>query len=704
MTSSYFKFDYDLNSLKKIDIHNFQMWITPRYLPHYKDNAYESFSTEVVNNYLKDNSVFVDVGAHYGYYSVLASKAKKNVEVVSIEPVEENFKILEKNIKLNNVEKSTIYNMAISDKNSIREFNVTEASDSAGFYNHPLTKSKKKIQVKTRSLDSLLKNKKVDFIKIDVEGHEISVLSGMKKTISDNKKLKILIEFNPKILENAGFKPEDLITKIEGYGFEVYLIDETKRRYYRLTNNINSWDKIVNIKNYDSFYANLLCIKKEESLFTTFFSHTSGLEGAERSLLQILEKLPTHGAISHLICPNNGQLIEELKNKAVSTDIVPYTWWASTKDETEKIDLKYSLTSMGRFLKTMEKMNPHLIYTNTSVIPWGALSALLLNKPHIWHIHEFGDKDHQLEYSTSLEEARFIIDKLSDKIIYNSEAVKKYHSKLKFSKKNIVINGGIELENIIESEITKIYKKDKSLKLILVGSFRESKGQDQAIEAVAHLSKSGIETELLLLGRYDIRDVYYKKLRELINKNKLKNVYFKKFVKNPYPYIMQADALLMCSKKEAFGRVTIEGMLLKKLVLGSKSGATTKIITDGKTGLLYEEGNVGDLAKKIKFIINNRKKMKLIAENGYEEALKKYSVRKYIKNIYGVLINQKSKEKNDFSITSSLGVDILQSFFKDYSSLEINDESERIESSRSFKLWKKYWYYKEKFSKYIKSK
>ena len=69
-----------------------------------------------------------------------------------------------------------------------------------------------------------------------------------------------------------------------------------------------------------------------------------------------------------------------------------------------------------------------------------------------------------------------------------------------------------------------------------------------------------------------------------------------------------------------------------------------------------------------------------------------------------MLINQKSKEKNDFSITSSLGVDILQSFFKDYSSLEINDESERIESSRSFKLWKKYWYYKEKFSKYIKSK
>ena len=734
MTSDYFKFDYDLESLKRIKIHGFQMWVTPRYLPHYKDNGYEPFSTEIVNNYLKDDSTFMDVGAHYGYYSILASKAKKNVEVISIEPVKENFQILEKNLKLNKVEKTSIYNVALSNKDGVKRFNVTEASDSAGFYNHPLTQNKKSLDVKTRSLDSLIKNKKIDFIKIDVEGHEIFVLSGMKKTIANNKKLKMLIEFNPKILKNAGFKPQDLINKIENFGFEVFLLNENSRKYYRLTNNHYSWNEIISDSNYDSFYANLFCVKKEEALLTTFFSHSSGLEGAERSLLEVLKNLPDYGALSHLICPSQGLLINELKGKAIATDIIPLSWWASVGEEQTELNTYATLLSIGGFLKELEKINPHVIFTNTSVIPWGALSAAFLSKPHLWFVHEFGDLDHNLSFLTSISEARLIIDKMSDQIIFNSQAVEKHYFESK-NKKSKVIYFGINIGKSFDDKVERIFKKSNSLKIVLVGSVRESKGQDQAINAVADLTKKGFEIELLLLGKYDANDIYYKKLKSLVKKNKLKNVYFKNFVINPYPYIDQADVLLMCSRAEAFGRVTVEGMLLKKVVIGSRSGATPEIIQDKKTGLLYKQGNIGDLTKKIEYLINNSQKMKEIAENGYREATEKFNTNKYIKSIYNSLISLKKIKIKTLPNTRVLIKNVLQEINRDKTELglrienqekiikqfisekenqekiikqlisekenishtltETNEIIENIKSAKFFKLWQTYCQYRD---------
>src|SRR4030042_3461411 len=152
------------------------MYISPRYVHHYIKNKYEPFSSEVIVNYLKPNSTFVDVGAHFGYYSLLVSRCQKKTKIIAIEPVKENYEILKKNIKLNNIKNAKLYNFAASNKKEIKDFNLTEASDSAGFYEHPLTKTKKIIKVKSYPLDQILKNKKVDFIKIDVEGHEIAVL------------------------------------------------------------------------------------------------------------------------------------------------------------------------------------------------------------------------------------------------------------------------------------------------------------------------------------------------------------------------------------------------------------------------------------------------------------------------------------------------------------------------------------------------
>ena len=78
------------------------------------------------------------------------------------------------------------------------------------------------------------------------------------------------------------------------------------------------------------------------------------------------------------------------------------------------------------------------------------------------------------------------------------------------------------------------------------------------------------------------------------------------------------------SVMEAFGRVTVEAMLSGNPVLASDSGANPELIEEGKNGWLFKEGNVEDLAKKMKDILENQKKISQMGYLAYQEAKGKY--------------------------------------------------------------------------------
>ena len=79
-----FRDEYNLKALQKIKTSGFEMFVTPRYLDHYITHEYEPFSTKIIETYVKDGSTFVDVGAHYGYYSLLAVNRKKIYELLRL--------------------------------------------------------------------------------------------------------------------------------------------------------------------------------------------------------------------------------------------------------------------------------------------------------------------------------------------------------------------------------------------------------------------------------------------------------------------------------------------------------------------------------------------------------------------------------------------------------------------------------------------
>ena len=70
----------------------------------------------------------------------------------------------------------------------------------------------------------------------------------------------------------------------------------------------------------------------------------------------------------------------------------------------------------------------------------------------------------------------------------------------------------------------------------------------------------------------------------------------------------------VCSRAEAFGRVTVEAMKCGVPVIGARAAGTAELIKDGQTGLLYQPGNVGDLADTIEKLISNGEMRARLAE------------------------------------------------------------------------------------------
>lgn len=217
-----------IKKIKKIKHKNILLYFyVINFLSYYRANTFSDKEPETLEwiDSFKKNTVFYDIGANVGIYSIYAAKSK-NSQVYCFEPSVFNLELLVKNIHLNLVNDNTvIIPIALNNQNSIESFNLSDLSRGAALssfgksYNQFGDKLDIKNYYKTAGmkLDDLVSHLKINFpnhIKIDVDGIEHLILSGMSRVL-DNAE-SILIEITEsfeeqsklckKILESKGFK------------------------------------------------------------------------------------------------------------------------------------------------------------------------------------------------------------------------------------------------------------------------------------------------------------------------------------------------------------------------------------------------------------------------------------------------------------------------------------------------------------------
>ena len=171
---------------------------------------------------------FLDIGSNIGFYSLYFASKYKNLNIMSFEPIVENFDQINRSIKLNNYHNISNFNYALSNSQEEKTMWVTDLNKKGGFsiyeeedfkkeiynYNYDENKlSKTKVLSQIFDKNFQISDKKI-LIKIDIERHELFCLKGMKKLLHEsNNKIFMQVEITNfyknqvfKILENYGFK------------------------------------------------------------------------------------------------------------------------------------------------------------------------------------------------------------------------------------------------------------------------------------------------------------------------------------------------------------------------------------------------------------------------------------------------------------------------------------------------------------------
>lgn len=243
-------YDFFLTYLKppKIVVFGMEMWLDKRDSLRLSVNGvWEKFQTKLFRENIKKGMTVVDVGAHIGYYTLLAAKlVGSKGKVFAFEPNKDRFQLLLKNVKINGFKNIVCINKAVVDKSGQMELLI-------------LYDNTKDI-TQTVSLDDFFKNRseEIDLIKIDTDGADVLVVKGAQNLVRKNHHIAILTELWPAGLKRFGSSLGSYLKLLNSLGFKLFQINEADQTMEKIVN-INK----VKVKSFKRRrYTNLLCTKK----------------------------------------------------------------------------------------------------------------------------------------------------------------------------------------------------------------------------------------------------------------------------------------------------------------------------------------------------------------------------------------------------------------------------------------------------------
>lgn len=186
----------------------------------------ESHFTEIVNRFVAEDSVCLDVGGNIGTHAITMAKRASRGRVFTFEPQSLVFSILQNNLILNDCSNASALRFAVTDTNykvmAMEPFSYNHERINNGSLRLDKTGSAGDFTL-TRTLDSFA-FPKVDFIKMDIQGSEVDALNGAGELIAKNRPV-MFIEIEQQHLKALGSSAQQLIEKILSLGYALFRIE-----------------------------------------------------------------------------------------------------------------------------------------------------------------------------------------------------------------------------------------------------------------------------------------------------------------------------------------------------------------------------------------------------------------------------------------------------------------------------------------------
>ena len=351
-----------------------------------------------------------------------------------------------------------------------------------------------------------------------------------------------------------------------------------------------------------------------------FISHERKMGGANRSLTELASGLRDLGVNVSVVVLHRGCPIDrKLRDMGIETFPCFFGWWQQPRNWSVFFKIAFRLLhwlqklSVMRISQYVRKHQVNIIHSNSSAIDIGAQVAERTGCKHVWHFREYGEADYCLEYIYGRAKSIDYVMEHSDMVIFISNALREHYKQFAQNEKVRIIYNGIysEKKKKIENDQLGKEKENHTFTFLVTGNIIQGKNQKLVAEAVDILVNqmkveknkfqvyfAGAATALAESKKY--RD----EIRAYIDERRLDNIIFTGYVDNMDNLRKLADAEIVPSKSEAYGRVTLEAMISHNLVIASNSGANPELIGEDERGLLFESNNASDLAMKMMRVMN----------------------------------------------------------------------------------------------------
>jgi FkbM family methyltransferase len=201
---------------------------------------YEPQETQLLCDLLQPGSVFIDVGANWGYYTLAAAHmVGPEGRVVAFEPEPRLFALLAANIDVNTLRQVLLQPIAIGPRRERVPFSAFKAED--GNWGLSRAVDHDPVHGADFESDSLPLDDALDaasigaaqLVKIDVEGAETGVLTGMRRGLASGRYRYIMLECHPGLLAERGLSETGCVAALFDAGYRLWLIAQSPAMHRR---------------------------------------------------------------------------------------------------------------------------------------------------------------------------------------------------------------------------------------------------------------------------------------------------------------------------------------------------------------------------------------------------------------------------------------------------------------------------------------
>lgn len=203
--------------------------------------------------------------------------------------------------------------------------------------------------------------------------------------------------------------------------------------------------------------------------------------------------------------------------------------------------------------------------------------------------------------------------------------------------KLVIVHNGLDPKKVRAkvdaAEIKKRYGIATGSPIVgIVGNIKEWKGQDVVARAVARLRDRWPDLRCFLVGDIDVDPSYEEKLRTLVREQGLQdNIVFTGYQSNVADFVNVMDIVIHASVlPEPFGRVLLEGMAMRKPLIGSRGGAVPEIVQEGVTGFMFIPGDDAELARCMALLLEDKDRARRLGEAGYQRAAQEFGIERNV--------------------------------------------------------------------------